>query len=1322
MSKRAWVVVVAGAVGCLAGCSDDGRTANGAAADAGTRMELLPSPAAKARLERLDARFAAHATRGPIAAGVATRFEAEAGRLRVELPANDRRSHPKPARVELPVSFGDSASVTDEQSGMSVSFQLLDASPERVAVARGLALYEGAAPGGGDVVHRPTAHGVEDFVVLERGAEQLALRYEVDVSRAAGLRLVENVLELLDAGGAPRLRVVAPYALGSDGRRSPLLVDVEGCAVDRDPAPPWDRAVIAPGAPSCQVVVSLARDLAYPVLVDPAWTTTGSMSAERWYHVATLLTSGRVLVAGGRTLELGFGVMVDTAEIYDPSTGTWATTGSLAAPREVFAAQRLPDGDVLAFGGPDGGSGDTSERWDSVTGTWSSAPSMLHGRREPRAASLSDGDIVVISDPAPERYDYATNQWAMTGPTAGRYKPTLTTLSDGRVLLAGGETTTGVEIYDPSSNTWSPAASMAGPHYDSRAVRLTNGKVLLVGGKRDAGNSPPSAPELYDPVANSWSAAGSHFRQASFVFVPLSSSRALVLGGCAGNPCNTTAMTHLYDPAANAWIEAGAMSLPRDAPTATLLAGGSVLAAGGYIIATAELFEFASNGAACSVGGECVSGNCVDGVCCASACNTACRACSNAKTGQADGTCAPIPSGQDSDSECPNDGAASCDRDGFCDGAGACRLHAAATVCLAASCADTTSVNVADTCNGTGTCVDGGVTPCQTGYVCAAGACKTSCAADSDCTPSYFCDAAAGECKTDKPAGGSCTQASQCVSGFCVDGRCCESACSGLCLGCSNALTGQPDGECRPVSAATDPNDECAVQAPQSCGRTGLCDGQGACSLYASGTECAPRSCAGPAVENAPDTCDGSGACVDRGTVDCPTGYACSGTACTTSCSVDGDCIAEHYCKSGSCSPDEPNGTACASAAQCASGHCVDGVCCDAACDGACRACSAAKKGQGADGACDVVVADSDPDGECPADPGFPASCGPDGECDGTGQCRAFAKTSVSCGTTTCQSNDVSGLLCNGAGQCLTSTTSCEPYRCVASGCGTSCASDGECAPGAFCTSQGTCAFKNPNGSDCDQSKECTSGFCADGFCCESVCAGQCEACNVAPNQGACLPVSGAPRESRPQCAGDSGACAGACDGQNRTTCAYPASGTACAAATCEDAIATAQLCDGAGACKASTERCEPFTCETDTCRSSCLLDEHCTTGFRCDEAAGRCTPATGRCVDDDAAVESSDGVKTPCAPYRCAAGQCRDACSASVDCAAGHVCNDAKCIPSKASGAAGDDGGCSCSQPVSGSPPGGWLSGLVLLWALRRRRAVSTGGSTRKSRPLPGC
>src|SRR5436190_4072426 len=66
------------------------------------------------------------------------------------------------------------------------------------------------------------------------------------------------------------------------------------------------------------------------------WRATGSLNTAREQHTATLLPSGKVLVAGGYNFNLGG--PLSSAELYDPASGTWTATGSLNARRYYHTA------------------------------------------------------------------------------------------------------------------------------------------------------------------------------------------------------------------------------------------------------------------------------------------------------------------------------------------------------------------------------------------------------------------------------------------------------------------------------------------------------------------------------------------------------------------------------------------------------------------------------------------------------------------------------------------------------------------------------------------------------------------------------------------------------------------------------------------------------------------------------------------------------------------------------------------------------------------------------------------------------------------------
>jgi hypothetical protein len=145
-----------------------------------------------------------------------------------------------------------------------------------------------------------------------------------------------------------------------------------------------------------------------------------------------------------------------------------------------------------------------------------------------------------------------------------------------------------------------------------------------------------------------------------------------------------------------------------------------------------------TDGSSCSSGGDCLSSWCVDTVCCATECLGACMTCK----GGTPGVCLPANDGSNPRNACAMMSPGSCGTTGVCNGAGACRYHAAGQACDSTPGCDATasSLVTARTCNGMGDCVASTSQSCN-GYRCASATCGTTCSADTDCAASHFCSA-----------------------------------------------------------------------------------------------------------------------------------------------------------------------------------------------------------------------------------------------------------------------------------------------------------------------------------------------------------------------------------------------------------------------------------------------------------------------------------------------------------------------------------------------------------------------------------------------------
>ena len=257
-----------------------------------------------------------------------------------------------------------------------------------------------------------------------------------------------------------------------------------------------------------------------------SWTLTAPMTMDRSGHTATRMADGRVLVVGGELAKdlRDWFPFKGTAEIFDPSTGTWAATGSLMTKRGGFTSTLLPNGEVLVVGGYDAGDDSlaSTERYDPATGNWKSGAPLRIARFWHTATALPDGNVLIVGGwaddmfqlqvPAAEIYDWKTGSWLDGGSITARAAHSATLLDDGKVLVAGGYTSSfapsgwrlfwtldTAQIFDPAAGSWKDAGDIGTPRYGHLAAPLAAGGALMIQGT-ESFNQPPSV--TYGPVAN----------------------------------------------------------------------------------------------------------------------------------------------------------------------------------------------------------------------------------------------------------------------------------------------------------------------------------------------------------------------------------------------------------------------------------------------------------------------------------------------------------------------------------------------------------------------------------------------------------------------------------------------------------------------------------------------------------------------------------------------------------------------------------------------------------------------------------------------------
>jgi hypothetical protein len=360
------------------------------------------------------------------------------------------------------------------------------------------------------------------------------------------------------------------------------------------------------------------------------FTATGSMTTARAGHTATLLLDGRVLIAGGHLYTATGTAVFASAELYDPTSGTFTATGAMIRPRYMHIATLLADGRVLIVGGlgpaPNTpfASADvpvyTAELYDPSTGTFTSTGATLT-TTVGAATLLPSGEVLIAGGAAPppfptaataELYDPAQGVFASTSEYAGSIFHyglfsdfTATLLSDGRVLIAGGGDSSDYsggavsQLYDPRSGAFSLTGGIF-THPEtlsaSTATLLVNGRVLVAGGADDFGVL--ASAELYDASTGTFTPTGNMTtRRVSHTATLLPDGTVLMAGG--GNESYYAirlASADVYDPLIGTFSATGDMTMARFSHTATLLPDGTVLIAGGgtgYYTSTssAELYR-----------------------------------------------------------------------------------------------------------------------------------------------------------------------------------------------------------------------------------------------------------------------------------------------------------------------------------------------------------------------------------------------------------------------------------------------------------------------------------------------------------------------------------------------------------------------------------------------------------------------------------------------------------------------------------------------------------------------------------------------------------
>ncbi len=465
--------------------------------------------------------------------------------------------------------------------------------------------------------------------------------------------------------------------------------------------------------------------------------------------------------------------------------------------------------------------------------------------------ALDDGRVLVVggltkAGTVAELYDPKPGTWSLASATATAHaNHTATKLADGRVVVIGGQSATAAtEIYDPVANGWSKLASPATRREEHESVLLADGRVLVIGG-RPAGGSPTAKVEIFDPATGAFTAAASMATaRSTFLAVRLKDGRVYVNGGLG------VSAAELYDPTTDTWTKTKPLPKARDTHAGALLADGGVLVVGGQdpdVLRWDPTSDtFGKLGALADVRLGLTITPLLDGRVFVAGGTDATESFPTAATALVDptaGTVTPFT-----------------------------RLLSPRSSHRAALLPEGRVLLV------------GGVTI-------------------FDLSDPVLAVPEVLELMKGHP----CTEASQCASGFCTDGRCCDRGCTEACSACNVA---GKEGTCSPIEGRP-------LAGHETCAPYGTCSGGGCVGVCASDADCstdhvcdvATHACVEPKA-----TCDGLSTVTDKAsslTRDCAP-YRCrSNGTCVQRCTTSDDCVGGSACAGNRCEAAAPAGPDC---------------------------------------------------------------------------------------------------------------------------------------------------------------------------------------------------------------------------------------------------------------------------------------------------------------------------------------------------------------------------------------------------------------------------
>lgn len=351
-------------------------------------------------------------------------------------------------------------------------------------------------------------------------------------------------------------------------------------------------------------------------LFNGPFQNVGADTTTRFFHRASLLQDGRVMITGGMLIQPIPPTLItlDKISFFDPATGNFSDsftpTGATTSTRPVLPTARsyhtqttLPDGRVLITGGYTKANGtsvgiaiNSVLIFNPTTGHIAIGPPMDSPRADHTATLSPDGRVIVAGSDTWQDFDPTNNSWSDNHhlwfareshsavllndfPMAGDY----------RILLIGGsgDAATRMELLNPVTGTSTPtAAALPLGINDTAAARLDDGTVLIVGGQDSITGETNSNCYLYDPTADTLTPTASLPDRPDGISdheIIVVGRFAYIFGGeqeVAGQDLELD-YAAIYDRAATDWVKTLHMNHAHDDFPAVRLNDGRILLIGG---------------------------------------------------------------------------------------------------------------------------------------------------------------------------------------------------------------------------------------------------------------------------------------------------------------------------------------------------------------------------------------------------------------------------------------------------------------------------------------------------------------------------------------------------------------------------------------------------------------------------------------------------------------------------------------------------------------------------------------------------------------------